>query len=253
MSAGVGACRRRRAWLLGAEPRAQPLAPCRAASWRGAATRTPRRERRSPSCSGGALHRRSRRATRGSGARRGRARDAGADARRARGRGARAGKHCFVEKPLAQSAADAERVVSAAARGRSVLMVGHLLEYHPGVRALKELVDSGELGELRYIYGNRLNLGAAARGRERALEPRRARRVGGARARRRGALRVWRPAANATCATASRTSSSASCGSRRASPRTSTSAGSTRTRSAASPWSARGGWRRSTTWSPSAR
>ena len=38
-------------------------------------------------------------------------------------------------------------------------MVGHLLEYHPGVRALKEVVDSGELGDLRYIYGNRLNLG----------------------------------------------------------------------------------------------
>jgi predicted dehydrogenase len=38
-------------------------------------------------------------------------------------------------------------------------MVGHLLEYHPGVRTLKEVVDSGELGELRYIYGNRLNLG----------------------------------------------------------------------------------------------
>ena len=71
-----------------------------------------------------------------------------------------AGKHCFVEKPLAQSVADAERVVAAAQAGGRVLMVGHLLEYHPGIRKLKELTDSGELGERIYdIYGNRLNLG----------------------------------------------------------------------------------------------
>ena len=72
-----------------------------------------------------------------------------------------AGKHCFVEKPLAQSVADAQRAVTAAAAaGDRVLMVGHLLEYHPGVRELKALTDSGELGEeIFYIYGNRLNLG----------------------------------------------------------------------------------------------
>src|SRR5581483_1044047 len=71
-----------------------------------------------------------------------------------------AGKHCFVEKPLAQSVADAERVVAAAEAAGRVLMVGHLLEYHPGVQRLKQLVDSGELGErIYYIYGNRLNLG----------------------------------------------------------------------------------------------
>ncbi|HEX6715279.1 MAG TPA: Gfo/Idh/MocA family oxidoreductase [Thermoleophilaceae bacterium] len=70
-----------------------------------------------------------------------------------------AGKHCFVEKPLAQSVADAERVVDAAERTGKVLMVGHLLEYHPGVRKLKEVADSGSLGSIRYIYGNRLNLG----------------------------------------------------------------------------------------------
>jgi predicted dehydrogenase len=70
-----------------------------------------------------------------------------------------AGKHCFVEKPLAQSVGDAERAVAAAETAGRLLMVGHLLEYHPGVRALKEVVDSGELGNLRYIYGNRLNLG----------------------------------------------------------------------------------------------
>jgi predicted dehydrogenase len=70
-----------------------------------------------------------------------------------------AGKHCFVEKPLAYSVADAERVVEAAERAGRLLMVGHLLEYHPGVRKLKEVADSGDLGSIRYIYGNRLNLG----------------------------------------------------------------------------------------------
>jgi len=70
-----------------------------------------------------------------------------------------AGKHCFVEKPLAQSAEEAEQVVSAARASDRVLMVGHLLEYHPGVEALKQLVDAGELGDVRYVYSNRLNLG----------------------------------------------------------------------------------------------
>jgi predicted dehydrogenase len=70
-----------------------------------------------------------------------------------------AGKHCFVEKPLAQSVAEAERAVEAAAAAGRVLMVGHLLEYHPGVRKLKEVADSGELGDIHYIYSNRLNLG----------------------------------------------------------------------------------------------
>jgi predicted dehydrogenase len=70
-----------------------------------------------------------------------------------------AGKHCFVEKPMAQSAADAEAVVAAADAAGRTLMVGHLLEYHPGVIKLKELIDGGELGRILYIYGNRLNLG----------------------------------------------------------------------------------------------
>ena len=71
-----------------------------------------------------------------------------------------AGKHCFVEKPLAQSVADAERAVAAAQRADRVLMVGHLLEYHPGVRRLKELTESGELGDEIYdLYGTRLTLG----------------------------------------------------------------------------------------------
>jgi predicted dehydrogenase len=70
-----------------------------------------------------------------------------------------AGKHCFVEKPLAQSVAAAERAVAAARAADRVLMVGHLLEYHPGVRKLKEIADAGELGDIHYIYSNRLNLG----------------------------------------------------------------------------------------------
>ena len=70
-----------------------------------------------------------------------------------------AGKHCFVEKPLAQSVEEAEQVVAAARAAERLLMVGHLLEYHPGVEALKGLVDAGELGDVRYVYSNRLNLG----------------------------------------------------------------------------------------------
>lgn len=70
-----------------------------------------------------------------------------------------AGKHCFVEKPLAQSVADAESVVEAARTSGRVLMVGHLLEYHPGLQKLGEIARSPEFGDIRYIYGNRLNLG----------------------------------------------------------------------------------------------
>src|SRR5918999_1792752 len=71
----------------------------------------------------------------------------------------RAGKHCFVEKPLAQSVAEAERAVAAADESGRILMVGHLLEYHPGVARLKEIAASGELGAIHYLYTNRLNLG----------------------------------------------------------------------------------------------
>jgi predicted dehydrogenase len=72
---------------------------------------------------------------------------------------AEAGKHCFVEKPLATTAADAEAAVTAAERAGRILMVGHLLEYHPAIDRLKALLDEGELGGLYYVYGNRLNLG----------------------------------------------------------------------------------------------
>jgi predicted dehydrogenase len=70
-----------------------------------------------------------------------------------------AGKHCFVEKPLGQSAAEAERVAGLAGERDKILMVGHLLEYHPGVRQLAEMIQRGELGEVRYMYAQRLNLG----------------------------------------------------------------------------------------------
>jgi len=69
------------------------------------------------------------------------------------------GKHCFVEKPLAQSVADAQRAVDAADKADRQLMVGHLLEYHPAVEALSGLIADGELGDLLYVYGNRQNLG----------------------------------------------------------------------------------------------
>jgi predicted dehydrogenase len=70
-----------------------------------------------------------------------------------------AGKHCFVEKPLAIDVASAERAVAAARESGRVLMVGHLLEYHPAVAKLKEIADTGDLGDIHYIYSNRLNLG----------------------------------------------------------------------------------------------
>ena len=72
---------------------------------------------------------------------------------------AQAGKHCFVEKPLATTVADGERAVAAARAAGRTLMVGHLLEYHPAVERLKGLLRTGELGNLYYVYGNRLNLG----------------------------------------------------------------------------------------------
>ena len=70
-----------------------------------------------------------------------------------------AGKHAFIEKPMAVTAADAEDLVRTAAACDRRLMVGHLLEYHPAVRKVKELLDAGELGRILYVYSNRLNLG----------------------------------------------------------------------------------------------
>jgi predicted dehydrogenase len=70
-----------------------------------------------------------------------------------------AGKHVFVEKPPAMRAAEMEELVGLAEERGLVLMPGHLLLYHPGVEKLKELVDSGQLGDVLCVYGNRQNLG----------------------------------------------------------------------------------------------
>ena len=74
-----------------------------------------------------------------------------------------AGKDVFVEKPLCLSVAEGETLIALAAERRRVLMVGHLLWYHPAVLKLKELIEEGELGRIRYIYSNRLNLGKIRR------------------------------------------------------------------------------------------
>jgi predicted dehydrogenase len=74
-------------------------------------------------------------------------------------RALQAGKHVFVEKPPAMTAAEMEELVGLARAGDRVLMPGHLLLYHPGVRKLKELVDAEALGEVLCVYGNRQNLG----------------------------------------------------------------------------------------------
>ena len=74
-----------------------------------------------------------------------------------------AGKDVFVEKPLVLRCEDAEKLMSLAESTRRILMVGHLLEYHPAITRLHELVEQGELGRVEYIYSNRLNLGKVRR------------------------------------------------------------------------------------------
>ena len=75
----------------------------------------------------------------------------------------RAGKDVFVEKPLALRWQDGVEMTSEAHRLNKILMVGHLLLYHPAVLKIKELVDSGELGRVEYIYSNRLSMGKIRR------------------------------------------------------------------------------------------
>ncbi len=70
-----------------------------------------------------------------------------------------AGKDVFVEKPMTLTLAEGEELVALAAREKRILMVGHILQYHPAVVKLKELVASGELGKIEYVYSNRLNIG----------------------------------------------------------------------------------------------
>ena len=75
----------------------------------------------------------------------------------------RAGKHVFVEKPLALEVGEAQELCELAERLDRRLMVGHLLQYHPAFLKLKELVREGRLGRLQYLYSNRLNLGKIRR------------------------------------------------------------------------------------------
>jgi len=70
-----------------------------------------------------------------------------------------AGKHVLVEKPLCQTVLEAERLCSTAERSRRILMVGHTFLYNGAVRRIKAMIDNGELGEIRYIFSRRLNLG----------------------------------------------------------------------------------------------
>lgn len=70
-----------------------------------------------------------------------------------------AGKDVFVEKPMALSSREGEELVELADKGKRILMAGHILQYHPAVVRLKELVAAGELGKIEYIYSNRLNIG----------------------------------------------------------------------------------------------
>ena len=80
-----------------------------------------------------------------------------------------AGKHVFVEKPLSPTAAEAERLVALADAHDRRLMVGHLLRYHPAFRHVEALAARGDLGEIRYLYSVRVNLGVV-RQRESAFD-----------------------------------------------------------------------------------
>ena len=69
------------------------------------------------------------------------------------------GKHVYIEKPMTLNSTDAERLIELAEEHDRVLMVGHLLEYHPAVQMLRRLIESGDLGDLYYLYAQRVNLG----------------------------------------------------------------------------------------------
>jgi predicted dehydrogenase len=69
------------------------------------------------------------------------------------------GKDVYVEKPFTLDVADAEGLVALAQAKQRVLMVGHLLKHHPAVKRLKQMVDAGDMGDVRYVYSQRVNLG----------------------------------------------------------------------------------------------
>jgi len=70
-----------------------------------------------------------------------------------------AGKHAMVEKPLTLSSDTSRELIDIADKAGCILMVGHLLEYHSAVDYMRGLIDSGELGDIQYLYTQRLNLG----------------------------------------------------------------------------------------------
>ncbi len=72
-------------------------------------------------------------------------------------------KHTYVEKPLALDIEEAEHLVELAKRKNRILMVGHIMQYHPAFIRLKDLVHRGDLGKIYYIYSNRLTLGKIRR------------------------------------------------------------------------------------------
>ena len=74
-----------------------------------------------------------------------------------------AGKHVFVEKPLAVSVQEGEEIVKLAESRSKIVMVGHILTYHPAVARLKQFIDTGELGKILYINSHRLNFGKIRR------------------------------------------------------------------------------------------
>lgn len=69
------------------------------------------------------------------------------------------GKDVFVEKPLCLTVREGEQIVELAADRKRILMVGHILRYHPAVVELKRLINEGGLGRIQYVYSNRLNIG----------------------------------------------------------------------------------------------
>jgi len=70
-----------------------------------------------------------------------------------------AGKHTFIEKPMASSSAECEELIEIAREKGVVLMTGHTFLYSPAVRKIKDIIDKGDIGEIRYISARRLNLG----------------------------------------------------------------------------------------------
>jgi len=74
-----------------------------------------------------------------------------------------AGKHCLIEKPLALRSTDAMDLLDAAQRNKRILMVGHLLLYHPAVNRIRQEIHSGNIGQVLYLYSQRVNLGTIRR------------------------------------------------------------------------------------------